>query len=203
MGPPLSSIDRAVAALEAGGVVVVPTDTVYGLVAKADLSDAVDRIFEIKGRPQAKTLQLLVADAGSLDRFGRPGDEARRLADRYWPGPLTIIVVASDRAPASVTSEGTVGIRMPDHDTALEVVRRVGPLAATSANRSNEPTPAELAAIRSIFAAGVDVYLDGGRIEGRASTIVDVTQERPILVREGAISADEIAMAAGFGFESG
>jgi L-threonylcarbamoyladenylate synthase len=203
VGPALSSVAEAVAALRNGGVVVLPTDTVYGLVAKADLPDAVDRIFDIKERPPSKTLQLLVGDESSLDTYGRPGEEARKLAALYWPGPLTIIVAASEEAPPSVTADGRIGMRAPGHDIALEIIRDAGALAATSANRSTEPTPAGLEAIRSIFTENVDVYVDGGKIEGRASTVVDMTQRRPIVVREGAITADEIMRAAGFGFESG
>jgi tRNA threonylcarbamoyl adenosine modification protein (Sua5/YciO/YrdC/YwlC family) len=192
-----------VAALERGGLAVIPTDTVYGVVAAADRVDAVERIFALKERATSKSLQLLVEQEDAIEIYGHPSREARRLASRYWPGPLTIVVRASERAPNSVLSGLTIGLRMPDHAIALEIIRSTGPLAASSANRSGEPTPGSLVEIRSTFGSAIDVYVDGGTIVGRASTVVDVTRPDPVVLREGAIAADEIMRVAGFGFETG
>lgn len=189
MGEVLTVVEEAVAALVHGGVVVMPTDTVYGLAAKADLDEAVDRIYELKGRPRSKALQLLVPGVSWIDRVGRPSDGACILAERFWPGPLTIVVPTA--------AGDTVGVRMPAHPLALEVLRGVGALAATSANRSGEETIGDLAAIRALFRDGVDVYLNGGAIDGLASTVVDMTWAEPRVIREGAVSADEITRALG------
>lgn len=207
MGAPLSAIDEAAEAVARGCVVVVPTDTVYGLAADAGNANAVDRIFALKGRPSDKALQLLVPAADWLERLGTPSNDARLLARRYWPGPLTIIVPASAQAPDSMTSEGTVGLRVPAHPLTIELLHRTGPLAATSANRSGEVTPHDVASIRPLFGDGVDVYVDGGRIEGTASTVVDATGSEIVIVREGAVPASEIMReimcALEFGFEAG
>jgi tRNA threonylcarbamoyl adenosine modification protein (Sua5/YciO/YrdC/YwlC family) len=193
LGAALSVVEAAADALARGGVVVIPTDTVYGLAAVPWNVDAVRRIFQLKGRPSDKSLQLLVPDETWLDRYGVPSAAARALAHRYWPGPLTIIIPSSD---------GTVGLRVPANELALDVLRRSGPLAATSANRSGEDTPNDLQSIREIFGESVDVYVDGGRIAGIASTVVDTTGTRVEVVREGAISALEIMRAVESRFEA-
>lgn len=189
MGEALTIIDDAVAALARGGVVVIPTDTVYGLAAKADSDEAVDRIYELKGRPREKALQLLVPRAGWLDRLGHASDEARRLAEHFWPGPLTIVVPGIGGDP--------VGLRVPDHPLALEVLEGVGAVAATSANHSGEDTPSDAASIRALFGDGVDVYIDGGTIDGAASTVVDMTGAEPVVLRRGAVTTDEITSVLG------
>lgn len=203
MGAALNAIDEAAEAISRGGVVVLPTDTVYGLAADAASAEAVDRIFALKGRPSDKSLQLLVPAENWLERLGKPSEGARLLARRYWPGPLTIIVRASAQAPVQVISESTIGLRVPAHQLTAELLRRTGPLAATSANRSGEATPQDVESIRSIFGDGVDVYIDGGRIEGTASTVVDASGSEIVIVREGGVSAAEITRALEFGFEAG
>jgi L-threonylcarbamoyladenylate synthase len=194
VGEALTTVEEAVAALVRGGVVVIPTDTVYGLAAKADNAEAVERIYELKGRPREKALQLLVPDLTWLDRFGHPSAAARTLAERFWPGPLTIVVPGD--------AGDTVGLRMPDHPLALEVLKVAGAVAATSANRSGEQTPRDLGSIREVFADAVDVYLDGGVIDGTASTVVDMTGAEPLVLREGALTVDEITRALGGRFEA-
>lgn len=195
MGEALTILEDAVSALVRGGVVVIPTDTVYGLAAKADNDEAVDRIYELKGRPRDKALQVLVPDVTWLDRLGHPSDEVRVLAECFWPGPLTIVMPTD--------ADTTVGLRMPDHPLALEVLEGAGAVAATSANRSGEETPSDAASIRELFGDGVDVYVDGGTIEGVVSTVVDMTGPEPLVVREGALTADEITRALGGRFEAG
>ena len=194
MGDALTDVERAAAALASGGVVVIPTDTVYGLAARADDAAAIDRIYALKARSRDKELQLLIPDVGWLDRLSRPSAAARRLAERFWPGPLTIIL-------SGLQEESRVGLRVPAHAVALDLLGRVGAVAATSANRSGEPTPADVAAIRDLFGNAVDVYLDGGTIAGAASTVVDLTGAEPEIVREGNISAADIAHALEGRFE--
>lgn len=203
MGTPLSSIDEAVGALERGGVVVIPTDTVYGLAASSDHPDAIERIFRIKGRSTEKALQLLVGGGEWLERLGRPSDEARALAHRYWPGPLTLVIEAREEVPSPLTRDGKVGLRVPDHPVARQIIARVGVVVASSANRSGEATPDDLASIRSLFGENVDAYVDGGRIESRASTVVDMSGPSAVMKREGAIPTEEIVRALELGFEAG
>ncbi len=179
---------------------MIPTDTVYGLAARADHTDAIDRIYRLKGRPSGKSLQLLVPDVTWIDRVGRPSENARVLAARFWPGPLTIVVPANeDSGPFG----DTVGLRVPAHPLALEVLERAGAVAATSANRSGQQTPNNVASIRELFGDDVDVYIDGGTVDGVGSTVVDMTGAEPLVVREGAISRDDILHALGWRFEAG
>ena len=188
-------IDEVVAALLRGDVVVIPTDTVYGLAARAEDPAAVRRIFDLKSRHRDKAVQVLIPDAHWLDRLGRPSEYARRLAAAFWPGPLTIVLPASPDAPPAAVSEGTIGLRVPDHPVCLDILSRVGPLVASSANRSGEPTPAGVEAIRSLFGEGVAAYVDAGDIAGHASTVVHLSSGEPVIVREGAVSERTIAQA--------
>ena len=173
---------------------MIPTDTVYGLAAGAEHAEAVERIYSLKDRPSDKSLQLLVPDGEWLERLGMPSADARLLARRYWPGPLTIVVPSAS---------GTIGLRVPANGLALKLLRRTGPLAATSANRSGEQTPSDVESIRELFGDTVDVYVDGGVIDGVASTVVDTTGPEIVVVREGAVSASEIMRALECGFEAG
>lgn len=161
-----------------------PTDTVYGLGASAARPEAVQRIYELKGRQDTKPLQVLIPDTASMARLARPTPAALRLAERYWPGPLTLVVATEDG--------GTVGLRVPGHPVALELVRAVGPIVATSANRAGEPTPTDVGPIRRIFGPSVDVYVDGGTVDGHPSTVVDLTGSELVVLREGAIPRAEI-----------
>jgi L-threonylcarbamoyladenylate synthase len=178
-------------------VILLPTETVYGL---ATFPLNVARLFEIKERPRERSVQLLAPDASWLDRLGRPSDVARRLAAAFWPGPLTLVVGVGDAAPpellTTLAGDGTIGIRVPDHDLALAVLGRCGPLAASSANLSGEPTPSTAAEIADLFGDRVDAYLDGGTIEGTGSTVVDVSGADLRVLRPGPIPAADLERAA-------
>ncbi len=172
-----------------GEVIVLPTDTVYGL---ACAPERVESIFEIKQRPPDRNVQLLVPDVSWLHRAGRASADAEALADAFWPGPLTLVVAASPGAPAALAGNGTIGLRVPDHDVALEVLARTGGLAASSANRSGDPTPATLAAIAEIFGDAVGALLDGGEIAGSGSTVVDLTGAEARILRAGPVSEADV-----------
>lgn len=168
-------LDDAVAALHRGDVVAIPTDTVYGLVA---LPAAASLIYELKDRPADLELPVLVADLDqALTIVADVSTVARALMDRWWPGPLTIVVVALDG--------GTVGLRVPDHDVPCALAREVGPLVSTSANRHGEPPCATAAEARAAFPRVVVV--DGGPCDGSPSTVVDCTGTEMRLIREGRI----------------
>jgi tRNA threonylcarbamoyl adenosine modification protein (Sua5/YciO/YrdC/YwlC family) len=188
----VSVIDEAIVALRMGKLVVIPTDTVYGVAAP--LEDAsIAKIFELKGRPGEKPLPVLGANFADLESIAAFNDHARRLAERFWPGPLTMIL---RRAPGfdvdlGGTNVTTVGVRVPKEPRAIELLKRTGPLAVTSANisGSTEATTVEEARValgtRDVF------YVDGGRCTGKPSTIVFLAAERRVL-REGAISDEDI-----------
>ena len=190
----------AAAVLRAGGVVVMPTDSVYGIGAAAMPSNPGHRrIFDIKRRDLAQTLPLLVSDASELDRLAIDVPSwARSLAERLWPGALTLVVRASEAVPPDYQREnGTVALRVPDSALVRELAREVGPLAATSANTHGMPAPATSADIERRIAESADLTLAAGPTPaGAASTIVDTTSGEPRIVRQGPIPAEVIAALA-------
>lgn len=175
-------VAAVVRALRAGGAVVLPTDTVYGLAA---LPGHEDRLYALKDRPEQVPIAVLVADAEQAATLGRFGPLARRLAERFWPGPLTLVVERLDGA-------GTVGIRCPDHNLLRAVALEVGPVPTTSANRHGVATPATAAEAAASLAGTPDLVVDGGPCEGVASTVVDVTGSELRVLREGALPGAEV-----------
>ena len=164
---------------------MLPTDTVYGLAA---LPGNEDVLYALKDRPDAIPIAVLVADVEQAASVGRFDDVARRLADVFWPGPLTIVVDAVDGGP-------TIGIRCPDHDLLRALCRRVGPLPTTSANRHGVPTPATAQEAAASLAGDAALVIDGGPCGGVASTVVDVTGDAPAVLREGAVPSSAIDAA--------
>jgi len=185
-------LEEAVAALDRGDVVVLPTETVYGLAARADRPDATQKVFDLKGRDTEKVLQALVPDVSWLDRLGDASDVARAIGREFWPGPLTLVVRARDDTPTTIVKAGTVGVRVPDNATTLAVLQRIGAVAASSANRSGQSTPDNIAAIRALFGDAVGAYVDGGTIVGTGSTVIDLTSDEPRLIREGPLPFDRV-----------
>ena len=186
-------ISTAADLIRGGGLVAFPTETVYGLGASALDEAAIERIYRVKGRESDKPLALLVADRDMVKELALwLPDYGLRLMDEYWPGPLTLVLEASTKVPPSVkSSKGTIGLRMPDHPVALELIRRSGvPLAATSANLSGEASPTTADEIEKTLGARIDLIIDGGATEVKVpSTVIDATGERPVVVREGGISS--------------
>jgi L-threonylcarbamoyladenylate synthase len=196
-----TDLDRAVAVLRAGGLVAIPTETVYGLAADATNDDAVRSIYATKGRPAGHPLIVHIADAEGLgDWAASVPPAAAVLADACWPGPLTLIVPAADRVSRAVTGgRDSIGVRVPAHPLTHDLlVRFGGGLAAPSANRFGRVSPTTAAHVASDFDHGVDYIIDGGPSPvGVESTIVDCTVEPPQVLRPGAISEDEIARLVG------
>ena len=189
--PDVRAIAAAAAVVEAGGLVAFPTESFYGLGADALDSDAVARVFEVKGRPEHKALLVLV---DSIDMAAglaaRVSDGARALMARYWPGPLTLVLEAADRVPAGLTGGGsTIGVRMPGHAVARALVHSAGrPITAPSANPSAAPPPRTAADVRGYFDGRVELILDGGTTPGGAgSTVVDCTAWPPRILRQGPV----------------
>jgi L-threonylcarbamoyladenylate synthase len=183
-----SGVDEVVRVILSGGVAVIPTDTVYGLVCDAADAGAVERIYSIKQRPAGLELTLLAATAADIDSAIEFTDLVRRLATQYWPGPLSIVGRRGARRLAIPTAGSTLSCRVPAHAIALEVLGQTGPLASTSANRHEMPpaTTAEEAAAQ--LGGDVDAILGGDASIGLASTIIDCTTTPPRVLREGPIA---------------
>jgi len=188
-----SQIETAAAILRKGGVVAMPTETVYGLAADASNPAAVKRIFEIKGRPADHPLIVHIADESQLGHWAREVPRsAKLLARQFWPGPLTLILPRSQQVPDIITgTQDTVGLRIPDHPVALALLRALGPhgaLAAPSANRYGRISPTTAAHVREELGANVDMILDGGPCQvGLESTIVSCIGDTVTVLRPGGI----------------
>ena len=201
-------LERAVADLEAGLTVVFPTETVYGLGADASNPNAVKRIFAIKGRPADHPLIVHIAGLRQLDAWADPiPPEAWRLAERFWPGPLTLVLPRSEQVSLAVTGgRDTVAVRVPDHPVASALLHGFGGgLAAPSANRFGRLSPTTAGHVREEFGEAAGMILDGGPCRiGVESTIVSLVGETPLILRPGAISPGQIREVLGreIGFPS-
>ena len=189
--------------LRSGRLVAFPTETVYGLGANALDPGAILRVFEVKERPADNPLIVHVPDVDDLENLTRHVTPlARRLADEFWPGPLTMVLEARSDVPG-VTTGGltTVAVRVPDHPVAIALLDAAGvPVAAPSANRSGRPSPTTAAHVMADLAGRLDAVVDGGRcVFGIESTVVDVRGERPIVLREGAVTREDLGIAGNHG----
>jgi len=195
----VEAVEAAATALAAGGVVVFPTDTVFGIAANPTVTGATGRIFAAKRRSREVTLPVLVAGLDQARDVAALDARAEALAARYWPGPLTLVLARSESSRRWELGEerATVGVRVPDHPVALAILRRTGPLAVTSANVSGEPTPVDLDGVLVSLGDHLAVAVGWGPApRGRASTVVDLTGPVARLVREGEISAADIEAVA-------
>ena len=196
--PPPSAIDAAVRALAVADIIGIPTDTVYGLAADPFRAGATDRLFTVKRRPRTVEMPVLVADeAQALSMTVAVPASARRLMERYWPGPLPIVLPRRPDLNADLgEDDATVGVRCPAHPVPLALCRVVGPLATTSANRHGDPPAATAAELVASFGPAVELVLDAGPCTGAPSTVVDCTGETPRLLRAGRLDWAELAAAA-------
>ncbi|MBO1418029.1 L-threonylcarbamoyladenylate synthase [Streptomyces sp. FH025] len=189
-----AGLREAVAAVRRGELVVLPTDTVYGVGADAFAPEAVARLLRAKGRGRNMPSPVLVGSPEGLDELVEVTERARKLVTAFWPGGLT--VVARHRASVELDlgeTGGTVAIRMPAHPVALELLAATGPLAVSSANLTGHDSPQDCAAAEGMLGDSVAVYLDGGPTAAAVpSSIVDVSGELPVLLRAGAISAERL-----------
>lgn len=194
-------IRRAAEVIRGGGLVAFPTETVYGLGANALDGRAVRRIFQVKGRPADNPLIVHVAGVGEVkDLVAELSPVALRLAERFWPGPLTLILPAASRIPREVTAGlDTVAVRMPAHAVALALIRAAGvPIAAPSANTSGRPSPTTAAHVAQDLGGKIEVILDGGPAPvGVESTVLDLTSDLPTILRPGGVTAEELAGVLG------
>jgi L-threonylcarbamoyladenylate synthase len=192
---------RAVAleVLRSGGIVAMPTDTVYGVGVALDAQNGLARLFAAKDRPLDRAIVLLVADVEQASSLGVFSPAALALADRCWPGGLTLVLGQAPGAvlPAALTGgAGTIGVRVPDHDCPRQLARVLGPLPVTSANLSGQPEASDAAGVLAQLDDRIDLVLDGGPARGGVpSTVVDCSGVVPRILREGAISATRLAEA--------
>jgi L-threonylcarbamoyladenylate synthase len=183
------TIDEAIAAIRAGEVVVVPTDTVYGLAGDPSNPGAVERIYTIKGRPPHLELNLLAASISQLDGLVEMDTVSRALADAFWPGPLAMICAVGRRRLAIPRGGGTLMVRVPGHDLLRGLLAATGPVASTSANRHGAPPASSARAAELAMGGEVAGVVDGGPCIGMASTIIDLSSRPPRLLREGPIAS--------------
>ncbi len=198
--PSAEVVNLAANVLRDGGIVVFPTETVYGIGAAATSCFGPQEIIDIKARSASKPLPWLVETEDALDTYGVDvPDYAHKLAHKFWPGALSLVVKASDKVSRDYTdARGTVALRSPNHELVQELIRASGgPIITTSANTSGKPAPGSFDELEARIIHAADLTLDGGEtVHGVASTVVDCTGTEPQVLREGAITADDVATVA-------
>jgi L-threonylcarbamoyladenylate synthase len=191
------AIDRAIQTLQAGGLLAFPTDTVYGLAAHLLDPASIDRLYAVKDRDSTKAIPVLLSSPDELAQVtAEMNVMALRLARRFWPGPLTLVVPRHPSLPDNLSNLPTIGVRMPDHPLALALMRRTGPLAVTSANLSGAENTRTAQEVYAQLGGRIELILDGGRTPGGfPSTVVDCTAAEPAILRQGPITAADLQQA--------
>lgn len=186
--------DRAISILNSGGLIALPTDTVYGLAADPWNGEAVKRLFKVKSRSELKSISVLLhGDAAINEVAVDVPKRVRAIAEEFWPGPLTIVVRRKSELPSEISVTDTIGIRAPDHEFALNLLQMCGPIAATSANRSGQPAATTAEQVASTLSGTIDLIVDGGESAGGvSSTVVDFMANTPELLREGPVSLESV-----------
>jgi L-threonylcarbamoyladenylate synthase len=192
-----SAITHAADVLQHGGLVAFPTDTVYGLAALPFKTEYVERLFSAKGRNNSRAIAILIGQYTDLPRVVAHIDEiSDRLAHHFWPGPLTLVVAKQKDLPDVLSPDGSIGVRMPDHPVALALLRKIGPLAVTSANISGQDNANSAEEVKAQLNGRVHLILDGGRTSGGIpSTVVNCLSPSLAILRAGPISLDDIEAA--------
>lgn len=188
------AISTAKQIIQENGLVVFPTDTIYGVAANAFSSQAIQKIFEAKQRPQEKALPVLIGDLGQLDALVLfVSQHVKQIAGAFWPGALTLILPKGPNLPSNLSPYPTIGIRMPDLPFTLRLLQQTGPLATTSANLSGGPNPTTAQDVIAQLGGRVDLVIDGGATPGeKASTVIDATTPELKVLREGPITKADI-----------
>jgi L-threonylcarbamoyladenylate synthase len=191
-----SAMTAALEVLRGGGLVAFPTDTVYGVAALITDAAAIERLFLAKERSTQKAIAVLIGDLAQIEMVAAQiPARARRLAERFWPGALTLVVPRHAGLPVNLSPTATIGVRMPDHAFARELLRLAGPLATTSANLSGGPNPRDAQEVMAQLDGRIELVIDGGAAPGGVpSTVVDCTGEELSILREGAISKESILL---------
>lgn len=187
-------LDNALETLESGGIVAFPTDTVYGIGTSAFNHEAVLRLFEVKSRSRTQAVPVLISSMAQIDTVTTGlSDIARTLAKRFWPGPITLVLLKNINLAAAVSPSDTVGVRMPNHSFANSLLESAGPLAVTSANISGDRSLSDAGEVFDQMKGKIALVIDGGATPGGVpSTVVDCTGTEPVVLREGPISKLQI-----------
>jgi L-threonylcarbamoyladenylate synthase len=191
-------IEKAVKILKEEGIIVYPTDTAYGIGADADNAYAIEKMYELKKREDGKPTHIIVSDIGMAKRYAIFDERAEKIAEAFWPGALTLVLPKTDRVLNNLTGAGkTIGIRIPDNAIALSIVKSLNHAITTpSANVSGGETPYTIDAVKESFGEDfekIDYCIDVGKLEeGKISTLVDMTGDEVEILREGAISREQI-----------
>jgi len=188
------ALPQALQILQNGGLVAFPTDTVYGLGALAFDAAVIEKIYEAKGRSTEKAIPILLGDAADLEKVtAQVSEMALRLAERFWPGPLTLVVPRHASIPDVLSPLPTVGVRVPDHPVARALLRAAGPMAVTSANLSGQASPCTVEEVYAQLGGRIPLILDGGQTPGGVpSTVVNCLGAEPQILREGSITLAQI-----------
>lgn len=192
-----NTLTKALETLKAGGLVAFPTDTVYGVGALAFDGKAVESIYAAKDRPVEKAIPILIGDSDDLENVATNIPQtARKLAIRFWPGPLTILVPKRVDLPEAVSATETVGVRVPDHNVARQLLLAAGPMAVTSANISGAQSPVTAEEVYEQLGGRIALIIDGGRTPGGVpSTLVDCTAPELKILREGPVLLEQLHAA--------
>ena len=190
-------ISQANMILKSGGIISFPTDTVYGVAARFDDPVGIKRLFEVKGRDFNKAIAVLIGEKAQLSLVTAFfSDMGKKLAEVFWPGALTLVVLKNPTLPDVLSSQATVGVRMPNNPFTLALLQMTGPLATTSANLSGHENPLTAQDVFTQLGGKIELILDGGSTPGSIpSTVVDCTGHHPVILRDGAISANAIQKA--------
>lgn len=188
------AISRGLKVLQSGGIIAFPTDTVYGIGSLAFHQEGIKKLYQVKDRDRKKAIPILIGEIHDLARITvSVSPIAISLMERYWPGPLTVILKKHERVPDEISPTDTVGVRIPDHVFMQRFLTASGPLAATSANLSGKASAHTAAAVREQLMGRIELILDGGETRGeQASTVVDCTTHPPRILRTGPISDQDI-----------
>ena len=188
------SLLRAVEIIESGGVIAFPTDTVYGVGVSAFNKEAITKLYNVKDRSKEKAIPILIADPEALTKISPPPTKlVQVIINKFWPGPLTLILPMLDVLPDNLSPSQTIGVRIPDHSLTRDLLRQTGPMAVTSANLSGDDNPTSADDVVVALGGKIDLILDGGETSGGIpSTVLDCSQEELIILREGPISWDKI-----------
>ena len=189
-----NSLQQAMQAMRQGQVIAIPTDTVYGIACMIYLPSAIEQIYTIKGRESTKAIPILIGDISQLTKVAQElNSQAKLLADKFWPGALTLVVARRSELPIKLSPYPTVGVRMPKHDWLRQLILTAGPLAVTSANLSGQPDATTAEEVLIQLHGNIKLVIDGGRCAaGIPSTVVDCSTTEVKILREGAIKAQLI-----------
>ena len=195
------NLSQAIASLKRGDVIVFPTETVYGLGADALNPAAVERVFQLKGRNLDTPIPVILANQAMLkDLVEEIPPIARKLMEQFWPGPLTLVLPAAPGTPKQLLNRtGGIGVRISSEPTAIQLAQELGrPLTATSANPSGRPAAATIEQAQNYFAGEIEIFIDGGKLPSKiGSSVVEVIDDRIKIIREGDISAAQLAVTIG------